>query len=338
MGKIVAQQKEAAGVVPKRLSPRPAGKAASPKRDQSVGTKAGDDDYVVCVEMSAGTFDVTVKCDGHPQKHILEAAIEHTGAWPGEKLCLATDHRVKHFRRLVKEQEPDVIFDKDAQLFALTTGRCLIPTKGMSAVIEVFGPDKWNVYRVDTFGQITRAEYERTPALPPNQEGLHKAAKRAAPSVVYGTYLHHKSGTDGLYYEYGYAERENTWEIKPGETDYLTLRPFGRGAMFTAEEDESGRLVLHSVMAKQLQAMLDAEPDFLCKVDDATAFLKGLHPWLESDMQIDESMDNMDDLERLETALAHLYDWDKMTPHPWYFEYCELRKILEDLSESRPKQ
>ena len=328
MAKIVDYKTGATGVVPKSLSPKLAGKAASPKRGKLVGTKTGDDDYVVCVKTSAGTFDVTVMCDGHPPKHILEAAIQHTGAWAGEKLCLTTDHRVMHFRRLAKEQERDHTFDEDAQLFALTTGRCLIPTKGMSAVIEVFGPDKWNVYRVDTSGQITRAEYERTPALPPNQEGLHKAAKRAAPSaVVYGKY-----------YNGEYAEHPNSWDIKPDQTDYLALGVFGRGGMFTAKQDESGRVVLHSEMAKELRSVLAAEPDFWGKVDDAIAFLKDRHPWLGRCMRIDDSMDNMDDLDRLETGLAILYDWDQMTPHPWYFQYFELREILEVLSKSRPKQ
>ena len=219
MGKIVAQEKPATGVVRKSLSPRPAGKAASPKRGKSVGTK------------------------------------------------------------------------------------------------------------------------NASQTLPPNQEGLHKAAKKAAPRLVYGTYLHLKSGPDGLYHEYGHAECENTWRITAGETKFLAIDTWGKGGTFTAEEDKkSGRVVLKSVMAEELRSKLDEEPDFWCKVDDATAFLKGLHPWLRSCMKFDDSMDNLDDLERLSTGLTILYDWDFMRPDPLYFQYCELRKILEDLDSTRPKQ
>ena len=174
--------------------------------------------------------------------------------------------------------------------------------------------------------------------LPPNQEGLHKAAKKAAPRLVYGTYIHLKSGPGGLYREYGYAECKNTWRITAGETKFLAIDTWGKGGTFTAEEDESGRVVLRSQMAAELRSVLAAEPDFWDKVYAAIEFLKDNHVWLKSCMRIDDSMDNMDDLERLTTGLAHVYDWDFMRPDPWYFQYCDLRKILEDLSESRPKE
>ena len=182
MGKIVAQQK-AAGVVPKRLSPSPAAKAASPTRGKSVGTKAADDDYVMWVDTSRGTFGVTVRCDEPPTEYILAKAIEDMGVLQGQDLFLTDDHKLGHFCHLANKQEGHTFRD-EAKLSVLTTGRWLIPTKGTSAVIEVSDPNKWNVYRVDTSGQITLNEFERAQPLPPNQEGLHKAAKKAAPKAV----------------------------------------------------------------------------------------------------------------------------------------------------------
>ena len=288
------------------LAPKFAGKAASPKRGKSVGTKAADDDYVMWVPTSRGTFGVTVRCDEPPARYMVAKAIEHMDVWQGQDLFLTDDHKLSHFRRLANKQEGHT-FPDEAKLSVLTTGRWLIPTKGTSAVIEVSDPNKWNVYRVDTSGQITLNEFER--------------------ALVYGKY------SNGAY-----AAHPNTWGIKPGQTDYLTVSTFGPGGTFRAEEDEFGRLVLHSVMAEELQSVLDEEPDFWDKVYAAIKFLKERHVWLKSCMKFDDSMDTLDELERLTTGLAIMYNWDNMTPHPWYFQYCELRKILEDLSESRPKE
>jgi hypothetical protein len=288
------------------LASKFAGKAASPKTRKSVGTKAADDDYVMWVPTSRGTFGVTVRCDKPPADYMLAKAIEHMDVWQGQDLFLTDDHKLGHFRHLANKQEGHTFRD-EAKLSVLATGRWLIPTKGTSAVIEVSDPNKWNVYHVDTSGQITLNEFER--------------------ALVYGKY----SNGD-------YAAHPNTWGIKHGQTDHLTLSTFGRGGTFRAEEDESGRLVLHSVMAEKLQSELDKEHDFWDQVYAATKFLKEHHVWLKSCMCIDDSMDTLDDLERLTTGLAIMYDWDQMTPHPWYFEYCEVRKILEDLSKSRPTE